>query len=108
MILTRLNALQYTKVKIALTSFCGTVCTILLSSAIFAGASGALNAQMPIASWTTGICRNTMLFTSLRRFRASGLQPRRGSYRPSRLLLPELPSSPERSISSSKDHGCTC
>ena len=47
MILTRLNALQYTKVKVALTSFCGAVCTILLSSAIFAGASGALKAQMP-------------------------------------------------------------
>ncbi len=40
MILTRLNALQYTKVEVVLTSFCGTVCTSLLSSAIFAGASG--------------------------------------------------------------------
>ena len=33
MILTRLNALQYTKVLVVLTPFCGTMCTILLSSA---------------------------------------------------------------------------
>lgn len=57
MVLTRLNVLQYTKVLVILTYFCGTVCTILLSSAIFAGGSGALKAQMPVASWTTGICR---------------------------------------------------
>ena len=57
MILTRLNALQYTKVMVVLTPFCGTVCTILLSSAIFMGGSGALKAQMPVVSLTTGICR---------------------------------------------------
>ena len=56
-ILTRLNALQYTKVMVVLTYFCGTVCTILLSSAIFAGTGGALKAQMPVVSTTTGICR---------------------------------------------------
>ena len=47
MVLTRLNALQYTKVLVILTSFCGTMCTILLSSAIFASVRGALKAQMP-------------------------------------------------------------
>ena len=39
MILTRLNALQYTKVKVVLTYFCDTVCTILRSSAIFVGSN---------------------------------------------------------------------
>ena len=33
MILTRLDVLKYTKVMVVLTSFCGTVCTSLLSVA---------------------------------------------------------------------------
>ena len=53
MVLTRLNALQYTKVLVVPTYFYDTVCTILLSSA----SSPGVKAQMPVASTTTGICR---------------------------------------------------
>ena len=73
MTLTRLNALQYTKVLVVLTPFCDTVCTILLSSA----SSPGVKTQMPVVSMTTGICRVYTVYFA-RRFRASGLQPRRG------------------------------
>ncbi len=53
MTLTRLDALQYTKVMVGLTYFSGAVCIILRSSA----SSPGVKTQMPVASTTTGICR---------------------------------------------------
>ena len=104
MVLTRLNALQYTKVEVisapyegrcAQSYFLSQVLPLwfkhlksTLKSQHYSAAGAALSllfspahpqrlralvdavsvelrvkAQMPVASWTTGICRNTMLFT---------------------------------------------